>query len=57
LAAVGATCAIVAVEYGGRAHGFELTEYRLTDGGWHFIGGHTVSEEPKSTKDLLTEWQ
>jgi hypothetical protein len=55
LAAVGATCAVIAVEYGGRAHGFELTEYRLTDAVWHTVGRHSVSVEPKSTKDLLIE--
>ncbi len=53
LAAVGTSCAVVAVEYGGRAHGFELTEYRLTGGGWKAVERRTLSSEPKSTKDLL----
>ncbi|MGP0056362.1 MAG: hypothetical protein ACLPQI_12480 [Steroidobacteraceae bacterium] len=53
LAAVGASCAVVAVEYGGRAHGFELTEYRLTGGEWKAVERRTLSSEPKSTKDLL----
>jgi hypothetical protein len=53
LAAVGARCAVVAVEYGGRAHGFALI--RLTDAGWHSVWRRTVFNEPKSTKDLLTD--
>jgi hypothetical protein len=53
LAAVGTSCAVVAVEYGGRAHGFELTEYRLTAEGWKADERRTLSSEPKSTKDLL----
>jgi hypothetical protein len=53
LAAVGTSCAVVAVEYGGRAHGFELTEYRLTGEGWKAVERRTLSREPKSTKDLL----
>jgi hypothetical protein len=57
LAAVGLTCAVVAVEYGGIAHGFELTEYRLTGTRWEPIGRHIVFDEPKSINDLLTEGQ
>jgi hypothetical protein len=57
LAAVGATCAVIAVEYGGRGHGFELTEYRSTDVGWHSIARYIVYDEPKSTTDLLTKGQ
>jgi hypothetical protein len=53
LAAVGTSCAVVAVEYGGRAHGFELTEYSLTGEGWKAGERHTLSSVPKSTKDLL----
>jgi hypothetical protein len=53
LAAVGTSCAVVAVEYGGRAHGFELTEYRLTGEGWKAGERRILSSEPKSTKDLL----
>jgi hypothetical protein len=53
LAAVGASCAVVAVEYGGRAHGFELTEYLLTGEGWRAGERRTLSSEPKSTGDLL----
>ena len=53
LAAVGTSCAVVAVEYGGRAHGYELTEYRLATDGWKAGERHTSFSEPKSTKDLL----
>lgn len=55
LAAVGTSCAVVAVEYGGRTHGFEMTEYRLTGEGWKAVERSTLSSEPKSTKDLLAE--
>jgi hypothetical protein len=54
LAVVGATCAVVAVENGGRAHNFVLTEYRLTEAGWRSVESRTVFEEPKSTEDLLS---
>jgi hypothetical protein len=53
LAAIGTSCAVVAVEYGGRAHGFELTEYLLTGEGWKAGERRTLSSEPKSTGDLL----
>jgi hypothetical protein len=53
MAAVGTSCAVVAVEYGGRAYGFELTEYRLTGEGWKAGERRTLSIEPKSTRDLL----
>jgi hypothetical protein len=55
LAAVGTSCAIVAVEYGGRAHRVELTEYRLTGGEWKTMERRTVAGEPRSTKDLLAD--
>ena len=54
IAAVGTSCAVVAIEYGGRAHGFELREYRLTGEGWKAGERRTLSIEPKSTSDLLT---
>lgn len=54
LAAVGTTCAVVAVEHGGRAHGFELTEYRLIDDKWKPTGRLRTLDESKSTRDLLT---
>jgi hypothetical protein len=53
LAAVGTTCAVIAIEHGGRAHNFVVTEYRLTDAAWTSVESHTVFEEPKSTEDLL----
>jgi hypothetical protein len=55
LAAVGTTCAIIAVEHGGRGHGFELTEFHLTDAGWHPTSRHTRFDEPKSIKDLRAD--
>jgi hypothetical protein len=53
LAAIGTSCAVIAVEFGGRAHGFELTEYRLTDEAWQAVRHRAVLGEPKSTRDLL----
>lgn len=53
LAAVGNSCALIAVEYGGRAHGFEVTEYRLTALGWQSIWRRTVFREPNSVADLV----
>jgi hypothetical protein len=53
LSAVGISCAVVVVEYGGRAHRFELTEYRLSDGAWKASVRRTLPSEPKSTKDLF----
>jgi hypothetical protein len=54
LAAVGTTCTVIAVEKGGRAHYFELTEYRLTATGWASHRRDAVFQEPKSASDLLT---
>ena len=53
LAAVGTSCAVVALEYGGMAHGFELTEYHLTGEGWKAGARRTLPSEPKSIGDLL----
>ena len=53
LAAVGATCAVVAIEYGGIAHGFETREYHLIDGVWRVAAQGGLSREPKSVSDLL----
>jgi hypothetical protein len=55
MAAVGATCAVIAVEHGGRAHNFVLTEYHLADGVWTSVESRTAFEEPKSTEDLLSK--
>ena len=54
LAAIGKSCAVVAIEYGGRAHGFQLTEYRLAISGWRSVGKNSVFNEPISVTDLLT---
>jgi hypothetical protein len=43
LAAVGKSCVVVAIEYGGRAHGFELSEYRLTGKVWNAGERRTLS--------------
>lgn len=53
LAAVGSTCALIGVEYGGIAHGFEVTEYRLTAVGWQSIWRRGVVREPNSVAELL----
>jgi hypothetical protein len=53
LAAVGSTCAVVAVERGGRGHYFELTEYRLNDATWKSVDRETRSEGPKSLAELV----
>lgn len=37
-AAVGTTCAVIAVEHGGFVPGFDVAEYRLTAAGWQ-LGG------------------
>lgn len=53
LAAVGSSCALIAVEYGGIAHGFEVTEYGLTAGGWQLRWRRAVVREPSSVADLV----
>lgn len=53
LAAVGSTCALIAVEYGGIAHGFEVTEFRLTAAGWQSVWRRPVVREPSSIAELL----
>jgi hypothetical protein len=55
LAAVGATCAVIAVEHGGYAHSFELTEFRLSAGVWGIAGSRSVFAEPKAVHDLLVD--
>ena len=55
LAAVGSTCAVIALEYGGFIHRFELTEYSLTTAGWTLIGRARLAAPPKSLQDLVTE--
>ena len=53
LAAVGTTCAVVAVEHGGLAHRFELTEFHLVAGKWITVGSSALHAEPKTVGDLL----
>lgn len=53
LAAVGSTCALIAVEYGGIAHGFEVAEYGLTTAGWQLRWRQTVFRAPSSVADLV----
>ena len=57
LGAVGPTCAVIAVEHGGRAHYFELTEYQLIVEGWHSVWHSTMFVAPKTVRDLLLEHQ
>jgi len=54
LAAVGATCAVIAVERGGIARWFEVTEYRLSGATWNPVGKLAIRQEPRSTADLLS---
>lgn len=53
LAAVATTCAVIAAEYGGVAHGFEITEYRLTAAGWRLKWRRAVFSAPNSVAELL----
>jgi hypothetical protein len=53
LAAVGATCAVIAVERGGIARWFEVTEYRLSGATWNLVVKATIRQEPRSIADLL----
>jgi hypothetical protein len=53
LAGVQTTCAVIAVEYGGIVHGFEVTEYRLTATGWRSRWRRAVFSEPHSVAELL----
>jgi hypothetical protein len=54
LAAVGAGCAVVAVERGGMAHHFELTEYRLMAGEWTEVRRWELLQAPRGISDLLS---
>jgi hypothetical protein len=53
LAAVASTCAVIAIEYGGIATGYELTEYRLLQGHWQRAEHLVVYREPRTIADLL----
>jgi len=54
VAAVGAGCAVVAVERGGMAHHFELTEYHLMAGEWTEVRRVEVLQPPRGISDLLS---
>lgn len=53
LAAVGTTCAVIAVEYGGIATHFGLTEYRLGKSGWQQSDHILIFRRPTSVAELL----
>lgn len=56
LAAVGRSCAVLAVQFGGIVNGFKLSEYHLSDlGSWQAVGCHLVFQEPTSARELLTK--
>jgi hypothetical protein len=54
LAAVSSSCAVIAVQYGGIATGFTLTEYHLVQNRWLMVSHTFVFREPRSATDLLT---
>ena len=54
LAAVSGDCEVIAIEYGGIARGFEMTEYHLAQGRWNVTNRASVFREPKSVTDLLS---
>jgi hypothetical protein len=56
LAAVGETCAVIAVVHGGFVEFTTLTEYRWGDSGWAATSEIQTHGYPKSVHDLLT-WQ
>jgi hypothetical protein len=53
LAAVSGDCAVIAIEYGGIAQGFEIVEYHLAQGVWSVTNRTSASREPKTVMDLL----
>jgi hypothetical protein len=54
LAAVSGDCAVIATEYGGIAHGFEIAEYHLVQGRWNVTNRTSVFREPKTVVDLMS---
>jgi len=54
LATLSGSCAVIAIEYGGIARGFEITEYHLAQGRWSVTHRASVFREPKSIMDLLS---
>jgi hypothetical protein len=57
IAAVGATCAIIAVEYGGIAFHTIMTEYHFTVAGWRPDAHRTTAISPDSMPDLLRRYE
>jgi hypothetical protein len=53
LAAVSATCAIIAVEHGGIGFHTILTEYHFTLAGWRPVAHSTTGPSPGSMQELL----
>ena len=54
LADVGSTCALGAVEQGGRAHFFQLRVFVRTDSEWKELRRKSLREEPRSANDLVS---
>jgi hypothetical protein len=54
LAAVSGDCAVIAIEFGGYTHGFEISEYHLARGGWKLTNNTSVFRRPKTVMDLLS---
>jgi hypothetical protein len=52
LAAVFGDCAVIAIEYGGIARVFEITEYHLIQGRWNVTSRTSVFREPRTVMDL-----
>jgi hypothetical protein len=53
IAAVSATCAIIAVGHGGIGFHTTLTEYHFTLAGWRPVAHSTTGSSPGSMQDLL----
>lgn len=53
LAAVSDSCAVVALEYGGIAHGYQIMALRWSNAHWHETGHITSLREPRSLENLL----
>jgi hypothetical protein len=57
IAAVGATCAIIAVEHGGIGFHTTLNEYHFTAAGWRRTAFRTTTTSPDSLADLLRRYE
>ncbi|HEV2700047.1 MAG TPA: hypothetical protein VGV09_00330 [Steroidobacteraceae bacterium] len=56
IAAVSATCAIIAVEHGGIAFHTTMTEYHFTLAGWRPVAHSMTFASPNSMQDLLRRY-